>query len=577
MAHARQRLIDERAVTQLRRGEGRMAALGSENGVPMLDWVEGVERLLRDSHGPEEVEAEARALMERGVRRIIWAGMGGSVMTVRVLADLGLYDETSGPVIYPLDSTDPAALNAIVRRLATSKGLDLSGDLDLPQLFGDVLMVAVSMGMTSEEPITHLEWFVECLAEAGLPVQDHALVMTLPGSYLDDFARRHRLPTRPLQLDGRTATPGRMSAPATRVFLLPAALALAGEGGQLRAVLEEAWQNHHLNRAERNPARHPFVRLAAALSDAAVDGRCGLMLRLASGHQALLPWIEQLVEESLGKEEKGVVVFSDQPAAMPTGQAGTLRVSVGEPAAPEGVFHLDAPALNQSDARSALAALATCFLGWELTVALYGYLEGIVFAGQPAVENYKARSRLLRRNPSPLDAATAEGSAVRSDAITLILPSGSPVTGSPEDVLVALLRETRGRLSYLDLTVNGELGADATERVEQQMREIGNLDLQVPVKVRRAPAAYHATEQSEMDGPPHLLSLRTVCRHHASPLVGSYSAAFLAAQAVATWQAMNEQGRSCSLLILEGSAEKAAPALIELLGGVQRRLSIGEA
>ena len=42
MAASLQRLIDGRAVTQLRRSEGRMAELGSEGGVPMLDWVEGV-------------------------------------------------------------------------------------------------------------------------------------------------------------------------------------------------------------------------------------------------------------------------------------------------------------------------------------------------------------------------------------------------------------------------------------------------------------------------------------------------------------------------------------------------------
>ncbi len=575
MAASLQRLIDGRAVTQLRRSEGRMAELGSEGGVPMLDWVEGVERLLREGHGLEDVEAEAREMLGRGIRHIIWAGMGGSVMAVRVLADLGLYDENSGPNIYPLDSTDPAALNDIVRRVAASKGLDLSVDLDQGALFGDVLMVAVSMGMTSEEPITHLEWFTRCLEEGGLSVPDHALVMTLPGSYLDDFARRHHLPARPLQLDGRAGTPGRMSAPTTRVFLLPAALALAGDGGepgQLRVVLAEAWRNHDLDLAERDPARHPFVRLAVALNDAAVDGRCGLMLRLTSGYHAIFPWIEQLMEESLGKGEKGIVVFPDQPAEMPAGQAGTLWVSVGAPVTGDRAVHLDAPALDQGDVRSVLTALATCFLGWQLTVALYGYLEGIVFAGQPAVENYKARSRRLRQSRSPLNTALADGSTVRAEPATLILPPGGHATGSPEDAFVALLREARGGLSYLDLTVNGELPDGAMERIERRMQEIGNRDLQVPVKVRRAPAAYHATEQSEMDGPPHLLSLRTVCRHHETVVVGGYSETFLSAQAVATWQAMNERGRSCSLLVLEGSSEEAAATLVDFLDRVHHRL-----
>lgn len=568
------RLEDGRAVTQLRRGVGRMAELGSENGALMLDWVEGVERLLQSERSLEEVEAEAREVLGRGIRHIIWAGMGGSVTTVRVLIDLGLYLGTD-LTIYPLDSTDPAALNDIIRRLAESEGLAPSNDPDLSRLFEDVLMVAVSMGMTSEEPITHLEWFTQCIEESGLPVSEHALVMTLPGSYLDSFAREHGLPMRPLQLDGGTGTPGRTSAPSTRVFLLPAALALAAEGedrGQLRAVLEKAWGDHNLALAERDPEQHPFVRLAAALSEAAVDGRCGLMLRSTSGYAATFPWIEQLVEESLGKGGKGVVVFVDQPAEAPRELMGTLRVTAGELAPGDSSFHLNVPELDRGDTTSILAALATCFLGWQLTVALYGYLEGIVFAGQPAVENYKSRSRRLRQLPAPLDVALAEGSAVRNDTATLLLPPGTQISGSPEDVFATLLSEAEGRISYLDLTVNGELSGGDMDRIEEWVREIGNRDLHIPIKVRRAPAAYHATEQSEMDGPPHLLSLRTVNRHQETVLVGSYSPTFLTAQAVATWQAMNERGRDCSLLVLEGSTVEAAEILLDFLQAVQRHL-----
>jgi len=42
---ALQQLIQDDAVGQLRRREGLMATLGSEDGVLKLDWVEGVARL----------------------------------------------------------------------------------------------------------------------------------------------------------------------------------------------------------------------------------------------------------------------------------------------------------------------------------------------------------------------------------------------------------------------------------------------------------------------------------------------------------------------------------------------------
>src|SRR5579863_4093248 len=143
-----ERLIAEDAVGQLRRREGRMAALGSEGGALKLDWVEAVARMLADPTGLEQVEAEARAIRARGIRHIIWAGMGGSVLTVRVLCTLGFGgeqgdatprgDDDGTITLHRLDSTDPAALNAIVRRIAAAKELALEDDpARLRALLGD--------------------------------------------------------------------------------------------------------------------------------------------------------------------------------------------------------------------------------------------------------------------------------------------------------------------------------------------------------------------------------------------------------------------------------------------------------
>ena len=128
---ALQKLIDDDAVGQLRRREGLMAILGSEDGTLKLDWVEGVAHLLAKPELLEDVEAEAKDIWQRGIRHIIWAGMGGSVLTVRVLCDLGFcsgqdglspFQQSQDSIgIYPLDSTDPAAINSIVRKIAAAK------------------------------------------------------------------------------------------------------------------------------------------------------------------------------------------------------------------------------------------------------------------------------------------------------------------------------------------------------------------------------------------------------------------------------------------------------------------------
>lgn len=604
-AAALRRLVAEDAVGQLRRRDGQMARLGSEDSALKrelkrelkLDWVEGIARLLDGPTMLEQVEAEARAIRARGIRHVIWAGMGGSVMTVRVLCDLGFsgHDGEEGAIaLYPLDSTDPAALNAIVRAIAVAKGLALpsvGASLprdDLQMLLHDVLMIGVAMGMTSEEPITHLAWFTDLLERAGLPPAEHLLVMTFPGSFLDTFAREHQAPSRSIQLDGGMGASGRMSAPVTRVFLLPAALYLtqtAGAPGQLRALLRQAWALYNLDGAASRPAEHPFVRLAAALGATSEAGACRMLLALPEGWRALLPWVEQLMEESLGKGGKGITVFDDQilnhtaPGYHP---GGMLRVRVvasaaDAAAAGERGYVLVQPSLAAAGLRDRLAALAASFLGWQVVMALYGYLHDIPFAGQPAVEDYKARARTLRtQSAEPLASVADWQPAYHAGPLTLLVPAGGtdapvaadqPATAFARVVGAALRADA---VRYLDMTVNGEAPSAVWSLLDDRLRAIGNERLGIPVKLRRAPAAYHSTEQSEMDGQPALVSLRLVARDAEPSLLGSYTNAFLHAQAAGTWRAMLDAGRPCCLLISDGSLDDAGEALAGFFVEVER-------
>jgi hypothetical protein len=613
---ALQKLIEEDAIGQLRRRDGLMATLGSEDGTLKLDWVGGVARLLADPIMLEEVEAEAKDIWHRGIRHIIWAGMGGSVLTVRVLCDLGFFNEQEARqpgesiAIYPLDSTDPAALNDIVRKIAAARnlvlpdGAELSNPNFLQTLLNDVMMVGVAMGMTSEEPITHLEWFADLLKQAGLRPAEHLLVMTLPDSYLDRFAHEQQAPSRPLQPDGGTGTGGRMSAPTTRVFLLPAALYLTtsfpDQPGLLRQLLQHAWDEYNFELAMSHPAEHPYVQLAAALSAASSEGACRLLLEMPDGWQVLVSWLEQLMEESLGKGGKGIVVFDDQRlnhTAFGYLQNGILHVRVvTESTQPteDQSFLLSQPSLANREPQNRLAALATSFLGWQLSMALYGYLQHITFAGQPAVENYKARARALRTQQDPLQVASHWSPALQEGILTLLAPQSSIVqdtqlhaTSHPHDSAATVFARAlqaaaatgisqedaqRVPLSYFDLTVNGEARASLLTMLNEHVHTIGNRLSGVPVKLRQAPAAYHSTEQSEMDGPPSLVSLRLVARNTEPCMLGNYTNTFLHAQAVSTWQAMMESGRPCFLLVIDGSLDDAIQPLSTFFSQVEQYL-----
>jgi len=575
-----------------------MARLGSEDGELKLDWVDAVPRLLADPERLEEVEVEARDLLA-SARHIVWAGMGGSVLAVQVLRALGF---CGGAVtIHPLDSTDPAAINALLHELAAAKGLTLPvlDALDAPErddallcraLLGDALMIGVAMGMTSEEPISHLTWHADLLRRAGIAPPTRQLAMALPGSYLERYAREHALPTLPLQLDGGDGTGGRMSAPSTRTFLLPVALDLAARGapaGSMRAILARAWRAYDLDGATVAPGQHPYVRLAAALAGAGRDGACHLFLALPLALEPIRWWAEQLMEESLGKGGKGVIVFCPQQIAPRPGpgrpetppNALWLRITP-HAVAPHAdatptsgttsVFPIGEPLLGAPDPDDRLAGIATTFLGLQLTMALFGYLHDTPFAGQPAVERYKRRARAQRLDGEPLRAARASGEGgesggVRQGRFSLLPPPGMAPAASPAETLAAALAVP---ISYLDLTVNGELGDGWSDTLEARLRQLGNQRLGVPVKLRRAPAAYHSTEQSEMDGPTGVVSVRALALCSEACLLGDYDATFLQAQAVGTWQTMNEQGRPCYLLLCDGTRADLGPALDAFLESV---------
>ncbi|HEX2186194.1 MAG TPA: hypothetical protein VHN78_11890, partial [Chloroflexota bacterium] len=494
------------------------------------------------------------------------------------------------------------------------------------------LMIGVSMGMTSEEPITHLTWFDELLQERRIPDPgSHIEVMTLPGSYLDEFARQRGSRMVPIQLDGENHTPGRMSAPATRVFLRPVALMLAAAGvaGGLQTILQRGQALYGLSHTLSDEARRqltlhdPFLRLAAWLSlradraagaAGATAGEAGptaggapkLLVTISPGWEGFLPWLEQLVEESLGKDGKGFLVFYGQSAAAYGEDCAALRIAVEGYDAPPALvpphgarpwpsltLHVPAPPQPLSRLPSELAGLGELtglFLGMKKTVAAYGYLQDIVFAGQPAVEAYKRYARELREAPAPpsspgrvqgpqgivmdYSSLLRRGLLDESSLQALARRQGGQVT-SPADVLGAILAAAReaGTLRYLDFTWNGELDEGLRALFERHRQRLANQTLRIPAKIRTGPSDYHSTEQSETDGPPELVSLRLVAERHEPVEAGRYDDTFLLAQARGTWQAMEDAGRWIVFLTVPAADEPAIEALDRLLEATAERLA----
>src|SRR5260370_726978 len=107
------RLTREDVVGQLLQRRGRMAELATEAGDVKLAWVDQVAWALDHPDAIDGVETLAKSIRSR-FAHVIWSGMGGSIQAVHTLKGMGLLG-SDGLSLHPLDSTDPAALNRLLR------------------------------------------------------------------------------------------------------------------------------------------------------------------------------------------------------------------------------------------------------------------------------------------------------------------------------------------------------------------------------------------------------------------------------------------------------------------------------
>jgi glucose-6-phosphate isomerase len=603
-----EQLAQKDIIGQLLRREGRMRELGLEGDDVKLDWVDGVEKALQHPEWLQQVEEEAAEIVRQGIRHVIWSGMGGSVQTVYTLKRLG-YLDLPNMHVYPCDSTDPASLNRILREIVDNEQNTQHATRNA--MLEKTMMIGVSMGMTSEEPITHLEWFAGLLEEAGLPSSEHIQVMTLPDSYLDQFARPRGCKMVPIQLDGENHTPGRMSAPATRVFIRPVCLALTAQalaqnphatfdGSLIRSVLERAQELYGISEQLAVSSKQPpFIRLGAFIANEVAQRRRNkVVLVLPPEGLGLAPWVEQLVEESLGKGGKGFLIFYGEDLRAPEDYESDvifLQITAeGYPepgreklmalqAAGHPVLKLTVP-LKDVGVPLGLPELAGLFLGFKLTVATFGTLHDIVFVGQPAVEAYKKYARDLRESPEPVTFNdTPHKATFRSltlyynSVMKTALHDVSCLTTNSDavEVYAAILRiaKRQGWFRYKDFTFNGELTPALRAVFEDARRTLVNGALKMRGKIRTGPSDYHSTEQSETDGPNELISTRFVALNHEPIAVGNYPDKFLLAQARGTGQAMEDANRWVLMVTMPELNDETVSDLRAFFEAVNRRLS----
>jgi glucose-6-phosphate isomerase len=254
-----------------------------------LNWVD---LPLSSRHLLPELDALSAWARSHNLTNVILCGMGGSSLAPEVIG------KTFSKKLSVLDSTDPAQIRAAI-----------------PASLENSIIVVGSKSGSTIETASQKALFTELLIKAGLNPADHLVIVTDPGSPLDQSARADGLRT----INADPHVGGRYSA-LSAFGLVPAALL----GIDVSLLLDDA-ATAAAQFTEPNSTAVVLADLLFSQTDQSIA-----FFDEGSNVPGISDWIEQLVAESTGKNQTGrlpiVIESSDSPIS---GEALKIGFSVG--------------------------------------------------------------------------------------------------------------------------------------------------------------------------------------------------------------------------------------------------------
>ncbi|HTQ81192.1 MAG TPA: hypothetical protein VMM92_14430 [Thermoanaerobaculia bacterium] len=475
---------------------------------------------------------------EEGITHAVVLGMGGSSLAPEVFArTFGPAGVRAGfPELSVLDSTHPDAVAALAARLDPRKSL---------------FLVSSKSGGTTET-LSYFYTFWEKVKDAQAPGADpgrHFVAITDPGTSLEKLARGRGFRA---VFEAPPDVGGRYSA-LTPFGLVPAALA----GVDLEALLARARQAAAASGPEAQAADDPGLRLGAALGELARAGRDKLTLFTSASIRSFPDWLEQLIAESTGKDNTGIVPIAEEPLGAPEAY-GDDRFFVGllvdGDDATEVVGLLDAlEALGHPVARLRLADpldLGREMFRWEVAVAAAGAVLGIHPFNQPDVEFAKVLAR----------EAMKAGAAAGGGAKPVPIGDGAALKAALDD----LLGGSGGYVGLHAYLAPTEALSAALHGFQGEVRDRTRL----ATTFGYGPRFLHSTGQLHKGGPAGGRFLQLVDHPHQElpvPETDYTFARLIVAQAAGDRKALEQRGRKVLTVDLGDDAAAGLARLREAL------------
>ena len=498
-----------------------------------LGWLGVPEEEIAQLDHLKRAQEDARA---GSFDHVLLLGMGGSSLCPEVLRMT--FGRVAGfPELHVLDSTDPAQIRAVERRLDPAKTLFIvsskSGTTLEPNIFKDYFFDRVRRAVGEES--------------AG----SHFIAITDPRSKLHQVAEAAQF--RHVYL-GVPSVGGRYSA-LSDFGMVPGAIM----GLDVEHFLRRAAEMAMACSAAVPVADNPGATLGIVMGVLARHGRDKVTLIASPGIHDLGAWLEQLLAESTGKEGRGIVPVDREPSGD-TALYGADRLFVYLRLEPSPDLHQDEHVAALERAGHPVVRirvghrydLGQEFFRWEFATAVAGSIIGIDAFNQPDVEASKVATRKLteqyeRAGMLAPEAPILEGDGLRLYADERNVAQLMAAPGARSSIVGALRahfeRLRRGDyaafLAYIEMS-------EAHEQTLQAMRRMVRDGKHVATCLGFGPRFLHSTGQAYKGGPNSGVFLQITCDDAVDLAVPGQKLTFgvvKAAQARGDFQVLAERQR----------------------------------
>jgi triosephosphate isomerase len=520
---------------------------------------------------------------------VIFSGMGGSGLSVQTVKTT--FGEPEGLNIYSLRTTDSAVIAEILEDIAAKEGGNLA------QALAKTKIVVVSKSGTTQETRSHQDYFEKLFAAKAVNPSGHFMLVTDPGSPMEKEAQDKGYDLRYIQLNKKTDVGGRFTAPATNVFLLPLAIV---EPSSVVPILKRAQMNND------NSPQDVFTRLGAFLYYmASQQGKDKVTIIVPEIFKDFPSWAEQLVEESLGKDGKGVTLFyneltsDNQLKPVAENDRVFIRINVGGILAPTNienalqtkgypVFDIN---VNNSDDLGAL------MLGFQRAVATVAYLWDINFVNQPGVEGYKketrdvlstlkagakvqvpftwnfARYNELKVYYTPMVEAgilTEEELNAEVARLSSTMDNGAAVYAALINIALAKAKAnpSYGTFEVAEFASYGRMTQGFRAVVDDAIQNIFTTKLKMPAKLAEGPDKNHSFQQNIAQGKNMFFSTYFMPLVTRQPDDLVYDDNPLRAQTIGTVNSLSKVGRKVVLITMDSTIESSKDLMAEFFHDV---------